>query len=124
MPTLSALNIPMLWLLAGDDITAPPRLTLEHLAQLRNSGHKIQTIVFPHADHGLVEYRIENGRRVHVKYADGYFTTMVKWIGQQAFIHHQPRVRMSATASVFNVSQQAGCPRLPPIPTEPLSTQQ
>jgi uncharacterized protein len=88
MPTLAALNVPMLWLLAGDDITAPPRLTLEHLAQLRKSGHSIQTIVFPHADHGLVEYRIENGRRVRVKYADGYFTIMLKWIQQQAFIQH------------------------------------
>jgi uncharacterized protein len=85
MPALTAIKVPMLWLLAGDDITAPPRLTLEHLAQLRESGHKIQTIVFPHADHGLVEYKIENGHRATVKYADGYFTTMVKWIRQQAF---------------------------------------
>jgi hypothetical protein len=84
VPTLAALNIPMLWLIAADDITAPPGLTLATLEHLRTLGKPFETIVFPRADHGMQQFIERGGHRVYTKYADGYFSTMVTWLQRQA----------------------------------------
>jgi dienelactone hydrolase len=83
IPTLESLNIPMLWLIAADDITAPPGPTLAALERLRGLGKPFETIVFPHADHGMEQFIERGGRRVYTKYADGYFSTLVAWLRRQ-----------------------------------------
>jgi len=74
----------MRWLIAKNDITAPPEPTIIVLRRLRKSGKPFETIVFPHSDHGLTEFMMRDGRRITTKYARGYFPTIIKWLGRQA----------------------------------------
>jgi uncharacterized protein len=83
VPTLEKLSIPMLWLIAANDIEAPPEPTIEALKKLRQQGKPFSTVVFPNADHGMQEFDVHNGKRVRTKYADKYFSTMLKWIQAQ-----------------------------------------
>lgn len=83
VPTLEKLGVPMLWLIAGQDIEAPPGPTIEALERLRRQGKPITTVVFPNADHGLQDFEVRNGKRVRTKYADNYFPTLLKWIQER-----------------------------------------
>ena len=83
VPTLEALDIPMLWLLGGDDIEAPPGPTIEVLARLERSGKPVTTRIFPGADHGIIEFELRDGRRVRTRYAPGYFDAMAEWVARQ-----------------------------------------
>ncbi len=83
VPTLEKLNIPMLWLIAGKDIEAPPEITIETLQRLRQQGKPFASVVFPNADHGMQEFEVREGKRVRTKYADRYFSTLLKWIQAQ-----------------------------------------
>lgn len=83
VPTLEKLNIPMLWLIAEKDIEAPPEPTIEVLKRLRQQGKPFSTVIFPNSDHGLLEFEIRDGKRVRTKYADKYFSTMLRWIQSQ-----------------------------------------
>jgi hypothetical protein len=80
VPTLESLNIPMLWMIAADDIEAPPEITLDVLKRLRSKGKPFETRVFPRSDHGLTEFLVVDGKRVTTKYADGYFQAIVRWL--------------------------------------------
>ncbi len=81
--TLETLDIPMLWLIAGEDIEAPPGPTIAALARLRNNGKNIQTKVFPRADHGMTEFTKVGTRRTTTRYTPDYAPTMVRWIREQ-----------------------------------------
>lgn len=83
VPTLESLNIPMLWLIAKNDIEAPPEPTIAVLKRLRSQGKPFATIIFPHTNHGIKEFVIRDGRRVTTQYSKDYFSTMVKWIQSQ-----------------------------------------
>ncbi len=83
LPTLESLNIPMLWLIAKDDIEAPPEPTIAVLKRLRSQGKPFTTIIFPNTNHGIKEFVIRDGRRATTQYANNYFSTMVKWIQSQ-----------------------------------------
>lgn len=83
VPTLEHLEVPMLWLMAGQDIEAPPGPTLAVLERLRRQGKPVTVQVFERADHGLQEFVIREGRRVRTTYADGYFPRLLAWIQQQ-----------------------------------------
>lgn len=83
VPTLEKLNIPMLWLIAENDIEAPPEPTIDALKKLRQQGKPFSTVVFSNADHGIQEFEMRDGKRVRTKYADRYFSTMLKWIQDQ-----------------------------------------
>jgi uncharacterized protein len=80
VPTLEQLRIPMLWLMAGQDIEAPPELTLDVLARLRRQGQPVSVVVFPNADHGMQEFEQRAGERVRTQYAAGYFSTLLQWL--------------------------------------------
>ncbi len=80
VPTLERLDIPMLWLIAGKDIEAPPELTVAVLSRLRRQGKPVSVVVFANADHGLQDFDVRDGKRVRTKYADGYFSTLLQWI--------------------------------------------
>ncbi len=83
VPTLESLNLPMLWLIAKDDIEAPPEPTIAVLKRLRNQGKPFATVIFPNTNHGITEFVRRDGRRVTTQYAHNYFSTMVKWIKGQ-----------------------------------------
>lgn len=82
VPTLERLDIPMLWLVAGQDHEAPPGPTLQVLARLARQGRPVATVVFPHADHGLLDFELRSGQRVSTHYAQGYFSTLLRWLRQ------------------------------------------
>ncbi len=83
VPTLESLNIPMLWLIAKDDIEAPPEPTIAVLKRLRGEGKPFATVIFPNTNHGITEFVRRDGQRVTTQYAPNYFSTMVKWIKGQ-----------------------------------------
>jgi len=88
VPTLEKLNIPMLWILGGKDIEAPPEVTIAVLERLRTElGKPLETVIFPHADHGIVEFEEKDRKRIKTNYADGYFSTMTDWLRRQAGVH-------------------------------------
>ena len=83
VPTLEKLDIPILWIIAGDDIEAPPGPTIDASAKLRKNGKNIETRIFPHTDHGITEFALTGSRRTRTRYAPDYFPTMVNWIVKQ-----------------------------------------
>jgi dienelactone hydrolase len=82
-PVLEKLDVPMLWLIGGDDIEAPNELTIVVLKQLEAKGKPFETIVYPGTDHGIVLFAEKDGERVYTRYAPGYFQTKVDWILKQ-----------------------------------------
>lgn len=88
--TLEALDTPMLWLIAEDDIEAPPEITIEVLQRLRAKGKPYQTIVFPGADHGIIEYRETSSGREPIRYGSGFMHSMVTWLREQTGLSLDP----------------------------------
>lgn len=80
VPTLEQLDIPMLWLIAGQDMEAPPGPTIEVLDRLRRQGKRLSVRVFSNADHGMQDFELRAGRRVRTKFADGFFPTLLQWL--------------------------------------------
>jgi len=79
-PILEKLDIPMLWLIAGDDIEAPNEVTIATIQQLGARGKPFELVVYPGADHGIVLFEEKDGERVYTGYAPGYFAKKVAWI--------------------------------------------
>lgn len=78
---LRSMSVPLLWIAAGDDRVAPPRLTLQRLGRLREEGVPVELAVFPDADHGVVEFEEQaDGTRIYGGYAAGYFPLLSDWI--------------------------------------------
>ena len=77
MPVLRDLDTPQLWILGADDIDAPSAETLRRLRDLAASGKPIDVAVFPHAEHGLLEYEVAaDGTRLSTRNPQGYFAMM------------------------------------------------
>jgi uncharacterized protein len=64
MPVLRKLKTPQLWILGGDDIDAPPLETHRRLVALKQKGHSISIVTYPHAEHGLYNFEIEGENRL------------------------------------------------------------
>ena len=80
LDTLRRLNVPVLWILAADDTSAPPAVTRARLLALAAEGRAITVLQFPATDHGIKEYETtEKGERLETRYADGYFRAAVDW---------------------------------------------
>lgn len=79
-PVLEALRMRQLWLLGGRDRQAPNAGTQDILRDLQRQGRDIAVVVFPRADHGLIEaYRLADGRTVP-SYSPGLFDVTADWI--------------------------------------------
>ncbi|HWM29632.1 MAG TPA: hypothetical protein VNQ14_14320, partial [Woeseiaceae bacterium] len=86
LPILKALDIPQLWILAGEDTEAPHETTLAVLRQLESGGAPIEVAVFPDAEHGMIAVKQgPEGRRLAGRTAEGYFELLFDWIGAQAY---------------------------------------
>lgn len=80
LPSLQSTTMPTLWIAAGNDREAPPELTLERLAKLREGGRDIDVAIFPRTDHGIVEFEEQpDGTRTYTNYAAGYLALLVDW---------------------------------------------
>lgn len=81
MPVLRTLKTPQLWMLGGDDIEAPSEETQKRLTELGRAGRPITSVVFPQADHGILEFEKDaKGERQHTRTAEGYLRMQLDWI--------------------------------------------
>jgi len=81
MPVLRTLKTPQLWMLGGDDIEAPSEETQKRLTALGRAGRPITSVVFPQADHGILEFEKDaKGERQHTRTAEGYVRMQLDWI--------------------------------------------
>ncbi|MGH8252034.1 MAG: alpha/beta hydrolase family protein [Steroidobacteraceae bacterium] len=84
MPALRKLEVPLLWVLAGEDNEAPIAETRARLSALARQGKPITLAVFPRTDHGIVEFETDTkGARKATRYADGYFRMLTDWLRTQ-----------------------------------------
>ncbi|HVG06851.1 MAG TPA: alpha/beta fold hydrolase [Thermoanaerobaculia bacterium] len=82
-PVLEKLDIPMLWLIGGDDIEAPNEATIATIAQLAARGKPFEMVVYPGADHGILLFEEKDGERVYTRYDPEYFRKKVEWLRHQ-----------------------------------------
>ena len=77
LPVLRDVSAPILWLIAGDDLSAPPEETTRRLVDLAQGGRRITVLEFPKTDHGLREFEVVHGKREYTRYADGYYRAVL-----------------------------------------------
>jgi uncharacterized protein len=78
---LERLNVPLLWVLAGEDREAPIERTREVLSSLAARGKPIETWLFPHTDHGMFEFVTQpDGTRQVTRITDGYLRLLGDWV--------------------------------------------
>ena len=70
-------DAPMLWVLAGQDRDAPVEETRRRLVALAAEDRRITVLEFPATDHGMREFKIEDGERRYTRYADGYYRAVL-----------------------------------------------
>ena len=68
-------------MIAAVDREAPPAETLRRLALLQAVGRRIETVVFPGTDHGIVAFEVgAEGVRERTRYAAGYHRQAMDFI--------------------------------------------
>lgn len=78
---LRRLNVPLLWVLAGEDREAPIEGTRRALTGLIAEGKRIDLYLFPDTDHGMVEFTTEpDGSRRVTRITDGYLRLLGDWV--------------------------------------------
>ncbi len=80
VPTLRAYEKPHLWVLAGRDSSAPATNTLRILREVQATRTNLDIVMFPTADHGIIEFEEKNGEREHTRFSAGYFRLVADWI--------------------------------------------
>ncbi|MEM8940979.1 MAG: alpha/beta hydrolase [Pseudomonadota bacterium] len=81
VPVLESLNASMLWVLAGQDRSAPSTQTRRILTELQAEGLPIDVAFFPETDHGIVRFiEDDDGERQVLGYAQGYHELLADWI--------------------------------------------
>lgn len=80
VPTLRAYEKPHLWILAGRDSSAPSENTLRILREVQASRPNLDIVMFPTADHGIIEFEEKDGERVSTRFSEGYFKLVADWI--------------------------------------------
>src|SRR5688572_23804137 len=83
--TMNKLATPSLWLLGGEDSSAPTPWTLRELEKLRTEGRPVQVRVFPDADHGIIRFvQQEDGERRFIGIEPGYYPAQIAWLRQHS----------------------------------------
>lgn len=79
-PVLASLRARQLWLLGGSDRQAPNAGTQDILRGLQRQGRAVAVVVFPRADHGLIETVPQADGRSVPAYTPGLFDVTADWI--------------------------------------------
>jgi dienelactone hydrolase len=83
--TMQKLQTPSLWLLGGEDSSAPTPWTLRELERLQASGRPLQYHVFPGADHGIMTFeKQENGERRYIGVEPAYYPMQIAWLREHS----------------------------------------
>jgi len=82
IPTIFAVAVPQLWILAGEDHTAPSWRTTAIIKSAQAAGHDIDLVIIRHADHGMIEvpHAVDASSRI----APAFFATVCDWINSNA----------------------------------------
>jgi hypothetical protein len=80
VPTLRGYKKPHLWMLAGRDSSAPATNTLIILREVQAGRPNLDIVMFPTADHGIIEFEETDGEREHTRFSEGYFRLVADWI--------------------------------------------
>lgn len=80
LPVLAGLDVPQLWVLAGDDREAPSANTLARLQELQAQQRAIDIALYPGTDHGIYEFTEVDGERVDLRNPVGYHALVARWI--------------------------------------------
>lgn len=80
MRTLAALNTPQFWMIAADDLEAPPQETIRRLRTLQAQGRPIDLAVYPNADHGMIVVEGAGDERRRLRHVENYFRQIGAWI--------------------------------------------
>ncbi len=80
VPALHAYEKPHLWVLAGRDSSAPATNTLRILREVQVTRTNLDIVMFPTADHGIIEFDEKDGKRLQTRFSDGYFQLVADWI--------------------------------------------
>lgn len=75
---LDTLCVPMTWMLAEEDLSAPNASTIPKLRAFEGAGMPYELVTFPGADHGMPVFNETNGQPVYTGYAPGCFCTEVE----------------------------------------------
>ncbi|MEM6695935.1 MAG: alpha/beta hydrolase [Pseudomonadota bacterium] len=78
--TVRAVEVPQLWVFAGEDRAAPPNVSIARLTALRDAGQDITLRVFPETDHGIWQFSVSpDGTRRYTQIAPGYYDMLADW---------------------------------------------
>lgn len=78
---LKRVNVPVLWILAGEDREAPIETTRTALLGLMKAGKPIDVYLFPGTDHGMMEFVTNaDGSRTMTRITDGYLRLLGDWM--------------------------------------------
>jgi uncharacterized protein len=81
-PVIESIKPRQLWLLGGSDRQAPNAGTQAILRQIQRKRRDLAVVVFPKADHGLIE-PIQTADGVAMMYSPTLFDTAARWINGQ-----------------------------------------
>lgn len=85
VPTMHKLQSPSLWLLAGEDSSAPTPWTLRELDKLKAAGRPVQYRVFPEADHGIIRFvQQDDGSRRYTGLEPDYYPQQLAWLREHS----------------------------------------
>lgn len=83
--TMQKLQTPSLWLLGGEDSSAPTPWTLRELAKLQAVGRPVQVRVFPNADHGIIKFvQQDDGTRRYTGLESDYYPAQIAWLREHS----------------------------------------
>jgi pimeloyl-ACP methyl ester carboxylesterase len=89
LSVLRTLKVPQLWMLGTEDDTAPSGPTIAQLKLLQTQGMPIDIAVFPHADHGIVNFEVQpDGTRRRTRRANGFFKLQADWAQAISSAHY------------------------------------
>jgi uncharacterized protein len=94
-PVIEAIQPRQLWLLGGNDRQAPNAATQRILQQLQRKRGDIDVVVFPKADHGLIE-AVSTPDGKAMAYSSGLFGLTADWITQHRLPAHGRFIHMPA----------------------------
>lgn len=75
--TLRRVQVPVVWILGGKDVSAPNERTQIEIRKLIGEGRPHELILFPDADHNILRFELRDGKRTVVGYEPEYFRTEV-----------------------------------------------
>lgn len=83
--TLAKLDVPSLWVFAGEDSSAPTQWSIDALSKLQADQKPIEYFIYPDAEHGILRFEQKaGGERVILGYEADYFRQQLDWFRKRS----------------------------------------